>query len=125
MEALTVAVLPAQIRAQLEPELPEWVEARWWQGPEDMMALQMDQKNLYAAEFLDGMMAAVEGETDEYNDLFEMMKKWDQVDSKDQAAPLVFHKWMKQLPKTMLAKDFPDDPMQVPHRVVACWGRKP
>ncbi|ETP68473.1 beta-lactam antibiotic acylase [Planococcus glaciei CHR43] len=77
--------------------------------PEDMMALQMDQKNLYAAEFLDGMMAAVEGETDEYNDLFEMMKKWDQVDSKDQAAPLVFHKWMKQLPKTMLAKDFPED----------------
>jgi phosphoglycerate dehydrogenase-like enzyme len=39
VEALTVAVLPAQIRAQLEPELPEWVEARWWQGPEDMMAL--------------------------------------------------------------------------------------
>src|SRR5690606_11147869 len=77
--------------------------------PEDMMALQMDQKNLYAAEFLDSMIAAVEGETDEYDDLFEMMKKWDQVDSKDQAAPLVFHKWIKQLPKTMLAKDFPED----------------
>jgi SAM-dependent methyltransferase len=25
----------------------------------------------------------------------------------------------------MLARDFPDDPMQVPHRVVAAWGRKP
>jgi SAM-dependent methyltransferase len=25
----------------------------------------------------------------------------------------------------MLVRDFPDDPMQVPHRVVACWGRKP
>jgi SAM-dependent methyltransferase len=25
---------------------------------------------------------------------------------------------------TMLARDFPQDPMQVPHRVVACWGRK-
>jgi SAM-dependent methyltransferase len=24
----------------------------------------------------------------------------------------------------MLARDFPDDPMQVPHRVVASWGRK-
>jgi len=25
----------------------------------------------------------------------------------------------------MLARDFPQDPMQVPHRVVAAWGRKP
>jgi hypothetical protein len=25
----------------------------------------------------------------------------------------------------MLSRDYPDDPMQVPHRVVACWGRKP
>jgi SAM-dependent methyltransferase len=25
----------------------------------------------------------------------------------------------------MLAKDFPQDPMQVPHRVLAAWGRKP
>jgi SAM-dependent methyltransferase len=24
----------------------------------------------------------------------------------------------------MLARDFPADPMQVPHRVLACWGRK-
>ena len=27
--------------------------------------------------------------------------------------------------RAMLARDFPDDPMQVPHRVVAAWGRKP
>ncbi len=25
----------------------------------------------------------------------------------------------------MLARDFPEDPMQVPHRAVAAWGRKP
>jgi SAM-dependent methyltransferase len=25
----------------------------------------------------------------------------------------------------MLARDFPADPMQVPHRIVAAWGRKP
>lgn len=76
---------------------------------EDMMALQMDQKNLYAAEFLDGMMAAVQGETDKYDELFDMMAEWDQVDSADQAAPLVFHKWMKQLPITLFADDFPED----------------
>jgi SAM-dependent methyltransferase len=26
--------------------------------------------------------------------------------------------------RDMLAKDYPQDPMQVPHRVVACWGRR-
>jgi penicillin amidase len=89
--------------------IAEVLEASSDLTPEDMMALQMDQKNLYAAEFLDSMIAAVERETDEYNELFEMMKEWDGVDSRNQAAPLVFHKWMKQLPKTLLAAEFPED----------------
>lgn len=77
--------------------------------PEDMMELQMDQKNLYAAEFLGDMIAAVRKETKEYDSLLEMMEAWDQVDSADQAAPLVFHKWMKQLPDTILKEAFPED----------------
>ena len=36
---MTIAVLPARIRAQLEPLLPEWVETRWWEGPEELAAL--------------------------------------------------------------------------------------
>ncbi|MDN3451630.1 penicillin acylase family protein [Planococcus sp. APC 3906] len=76
---------------------------------EDMMALQMDQKNLYAAEFLEDMMAAVQEKTDKHDELFKMMAEWDQVDSKGAAEPLVFHKWMKQLPVTMLADEFPED----------------
>ncbi|MGO1060431.1 penicillin acylase family protein [Planococcus sp. FY231025] len=76
---------------------------------EDMIALQMDQKNLYAAEFLDEMMAEVQKETDRFDELFAMMAEWDQVDSRHQAAPLVFHKWIKQLPETLLAESFPED----------------
>ena len=76
---------------------------------EDMMELQMDQKNLYAAEFLEDMINAVKDETDEYDELLDMMSEWDQVDSKEQAAPLVFHKWMKQLPETLMAESFPED----------------
>lgn len=34
-----IAALPARIRAQLEPLLPEWVEARWWSAAEDLLAL--------------------------------------------------------------------------------------
>ena len=36
---MTVAVLPGRMRALVEPLLPEWVEARWWNSPEEMVAL--------------------------------------------------------------------------------------
>jgi phosphoglycerate dehydrogenase-like enzyme len=39
VEALTLAVLPARLRAQLEPILPGWLDARWWATPEEMLAL--------------------------------------------------------------------------------------
>jgi phosphoglycerate dehydrogenase-like enzyme len=37
--ALTIAVLPGRLRGQLKPLLPEWVEARWWDSPEQLVAL--------------------------------------------------------------------------------------
>jgi penicillin G amidase len=79
--------------------------------PEDMMRLQMDQKNLYAAEFLNQMIGSLEAKDVEgkYGDIVKLLRDWDQVDSVDAAAPLVFHKWIKQLPIVMLKKDMPDD----------------
>ena len=38
-----------------------------------------------------------------------MFREWDQVDSADAAAPLVFHKWMKQLPIGMFSEEMPED----------------
>jgi phosphoglycerate dehydrogenase-like enzyme len=35
----TVAVLDARVRAALEGRLPEWLEARWWDSPEALVAL--------------------------------------------------------------------------------------
>ncbi|ANU26467.1 penicillin acylase family protein [Planococcus versutus] len=76
---------------------------------EDMMNLQMDQKNLYAAEFLKDMISTVRNNTDDYDEVLALLEKWDQVDDKDQGAPLVFHTWIKQLPETLLADEFPKD----------------
>lgn len=76
---------------------------------EDMMNLQMDQKNLYAAEFLKDMISTVHNNTDDYDEVLALLEKWDQVDDKDQGAPLVFHTWIKQLPETLLADEFPKD----------------
>lgn len=78
---------------------------------EDMMALQLDWENLYAREFLDELMAAIqaEDEANDYEEVLVMLAEWDQVDDPDQAAPLVFHKLMKQLPKTLFADEMPED----------------
>ncbi|MEK4247285.1 penicillin acylase family protein [Psychrobacillus sp. FSL K6-2684] len=78
---------------------------------EDMMDLQMDQENLYAREFLASMVESVEKQdsNEQYKDVLVMLKNWDQVDDKDQSAPLVFHKWMKQLPKTLFEGQMPED----------------
>lgn len=79
--------------------------------PEDMIALQMDQKNLYAGEFLKQMIDSIEVEDTkgEYGDVVKMLREWDQIDNADAAAPLVFHKWIKQLPVVMLSDDMPED----------------
>ena len=39
MEALTVGVLPGFARAMIEARLPEWLDARWWHTPEELVAL--------------------------------------------------------------------------------------
>jgi phosphoglycerate dehydrogenase-like enzyme len=36
---LTIAVLPGRIRTQLERDLPGWLDARWWDSPESLVAL--------------------------------------------------------------------------------------
>ena len=36
---MTVAVLPGGMRALVEPLLPSWIEARWWNAHEELVAL--------------------------------------------------------------------------------------
>lgn len=77
----------------------------------DIMNLQMDQTNLYAREFLSSMINSVEklDNGGEYKEIISLLTEWNQVDDKELAAPLVFHKWMKQLPKTLLEDEMPED----------------
>ncbi|TDL33160.1 penicillin acylase family protein [Jeotgalibacillus sp. S-D1] len=79
--------------------------------PEDMMALQMDQKNLYAQEFLADMIAAVEAGDggEEFADELTILKEWNQIDDKNEPAPLLFHLWMKELPAVLFNKQIPAD----------------
>lgn len=78
---------------------------------EDMMHLQMDQTNLYAREFLAEMINSVEklDSAGEYKKIIALLQNWNEVDDKEEAGPLVFHKWMKELPKTLLEDEMPED----------------
>ncbi|MFX3674939.1 MAG: penicillin acylase family protein [Paenisporosarcina sp.] len=78
---------------------------------EDMMALQMDQHNLQAREFLSDMIGSVESKDTkgQYKDMLTILKNWDKVDAVDSAAPLLFHKWIKELPITLFKDQMPED----------------
>lgn len=91
--------------------IAEVLEANDQLTAEDMMALQLDLENLYAREFLDDLVQAIEKKDPDqrYEEVLTMLTEWDQTDDPEQGAPLVFHKLMKQLPKTMLAEEMPED----------------
>lgn len=91
--------------------IAEVLESRDDFTAEDMKALQMDIENLYAREFLQSLMSSVEKKDQDgkYQEILTILKDWDQVDDIDAAAPLIFHKWMQQLPKTMFMDHFPED----------------
>lgn len=36
---MTIAILPARMRELVEPLLPEWVDPRWWNSPDELVAL--------------------------------------------------------------------------------------
>ncbi|AYC30396.1 penicillin acylase family protein [Paenisporosarcina cavernae] len=78
---------------------------------EDMMALQMDTQDLLAREFVQDMVATVRksDRADHLEKYVTILDDWDQNDSKDSAAPLIFHRWIKQLPITLFAPEMPED----------------
>lgn len=78
---------------------------------EDMMALQMDQHNLQAREFLTNMIESVESKDSagQYKEAIDILKTWNQVDEVNSAAPLLFHKWIQQLPITLFKDQMPED----------------
>jgi penicillin G amidase len=76
---------------------------------EDMKKLQMDQTNLWAKEFVPVLVQAVAGEplSKIERKVLAELRNWDYVDRKDDAAPLIFHLWMKEIPKVLFRKDIP------------------
>ncbi len=81
----------------------------------DMKALQMDQKNLHAREFVPILTEDLEtgSLTDEQKKAIEILISWNYVDDKNLAAPLIFHQWMNEISTGLFEKDVPDDMMKL------------
>ncbi|MGD7043159.1 penicillin acylase family protein [Jeotgalibacillus proteolyticus] len=82
---------------------------------DDMMALQMDIKNLYAEEFLDNMIQTVRSSPNakEWEEELTILEEWDRMDDKESAGPLLFHRWMKELPLVLFEEEIPKDAMEL------------
>ncbi|MGD7006513.1 penicillin acylase family protein [Metabacillus sp. 84] len=78
---------------------------------EDMKELQMDQKNLYAAEFVPEFLTVLKKQnlTAEEKEALAVLEEWNYEDNKDFAAPLIFHLWMKELPKHLFSEKIPKE----------------
>lgn len=81
---------------------------------EDMQSLQMDKKNLQAQEFVPEFLNILEGDGDDKQQLaLALLKKWDYLDSKDSAAPLIFNLWMTKISEVLFHNKIPEDTLEL------------
>ncbi|WP_442970795.1 penicillin acylase family protein [Rossellomorea sp. LJF3] len=95
--------------------ISEYLEGKNELTISDMKALQMDQKNLHAREFVPIITEDLEtgSLTDEQTKAIEILKSWNYLDNKNLAAPLIFHQWMNEISTGLFEKDVPDDMMKL------------
>ncbi|GAA0590405.1 penicillin acylase family protein [Virgibacillus siamensis] len=81
----------------------------------DMMALQMDQTNLQAREFVPIFMEALEGVelSQTAEQAVKLLKNWNFKDSVDSPQPLVFHRWMEEIEAILYEDAIPEDVMDL------------
>ncbi|MEO4054943.1 penicillin acylase family protein [Solibacillus sp. CAU 1738] len=77
----------------------------------DMKAMQMDKKNLYAAEFLPSFLETIKANDKEgkYANIIKMMEEWELYDNKDDAEPLVWHFLIEEIKETIFKNEMPED----------------
>ncbi len=83
---------------------------------EDMQALQMDQINLHAREFVPIMIDALSNQelSNDEEQIVELLFNWETYkDDKDLAAPLVFHTWMNKISTKLFEEDISEEAMNL------------
>ena len=84
---------------------------------DDMKKLQMDTKNLYAKEFLTNLLKNVNKDKVSKNEVYDKLSSWDNIDNKDEAAPLIFDAWMKKIQAHILKYKMSEEAYKfMPHK---------
>ena len=84
---------------------------------DDMKKLQMDTKNLYAKEFLTNLFKNVNKDKVSKNEVYDKLSSWDNIDNKDEAAPLIFDAWMKKIQAHILKDKMSEEAYKfMPHK---------
>lgn len=82
---------------------------------EDMQTLQFDQVNKQAEEMLPILLEQVTNEplNDKEKEVVSILRKWNKKDSKDSAAPLIFHMWMESFSNHLFKDEISEDMMKM------------
>jgi penicillin G amidase len=81
----------------------------------DMQALQFDQVNKQAEEMLPILLEQVMNAplSEKEEQVVSVLKKWNKKDSKDSAAPLIFHIWMETFSNGLFKEEISEDMMKM------------
>jgi penicillin G amidase len=80
----------------------------------DMQALQMDQLNLQAKEFVPILLKQLpNNHSPQQKEVVEALEKWNYQDNVDIGAPLIFHLWMKNIKATLFEDEIPEEMMRL------------
>ena len=80
----------------------------------DMQSLQMDQVNLQAREFVPQFLKILNGSSSKQEEqALEILQKWNEIDSADAAAPMIFNVWMKKIGDVLLTDEIPEETLKL------------
>ena len=75
---------------------------------DEMKALQMDQKNLQAEEFVPPFIEILSDRSNEdIQSVMNILEQWDYNDDANKAAPLIFNLWMTKIPQVLFEEHIP------------------
>lgn len=94
--------------------IQEFLKANKKLTVEDMQALQMDEMNLQAKEFVPKFLKVLkEPSGSQEEKALSLLKKWNYVDDKNAAAPLIFNIWMREISNTLFAEEIHEQTLKL------------
>lgn len=94
--------------------IQEFISAKDNITVDDMMNLQMDKMNLQAREFVPLFVDLLKNSEDEQvKEALSILDKWDFVDGAEQAPPMIFNLWTKEIQDVLFEEEIPIETLEL------------